>query len=160
MTVVYRLATASDTATLTMLLHDMATEAGRGTAATEASLRDHGFGPDPRFRVVLAEAEARALGFVLVFPEYSSWRGQVGLYVQDLYVRPGSRGRGIAQALLTAAMDCASDWAPSYLTLMVDHRNEAAQAWYARRGFELRERGDLLILDGPKLARLREGPDR
>lgn len=138
----------------------MAAEAGRAIAVTEASLRDHGFGPDPRFRVVLAETGGTALGFTLVFPEYSSWRGAVGLYVQDLYVRPGARGRGIAQALLSAAWDSATDWGPSYLTLMVDHRNDAASAWYARQGFGLRERGDLLILDGPALARLKEGADR
>jgi ribosomal protein S18 acetylase RimI-like enzyme len=107
--------------------------------------------------VVLAEADAEALGFVLVFPEYSSWRGQVGLFVQDLYVRPGARGRGLARALLAVALKAAADWAPAYLTLMVDHRNDAAQAWYARQGFALRERGDLLILDGPALARLTEG---
>jgi hypothetical protein len=40
---------------------------------------------------------------------------------------------------------------------MVDHRNDAAQAWYARQGLALRERGDLLILEGPALTRLTEG---
>ncbi|MGI1660601.1 GNAT family N-acetyltransferase [Palleronia sp. KMU-117] len=160
MTVVYRLAATDDTPTVAELLHEMAAEAGRAIAVTGALLRDHGFGPDPRFRVILAEAEGEVLGLALVFPEYSSWRGAVGLYVQDLYVRPGARGRGIAQALLTAAWDSASDWAPSYLTLMVDHRNDTASAWYERQGFGLRERGDLLILDGPALARLMEGPDR
>jgi GNAT superfamily N-acetyltransferase len=138
------------------MLEEMAAEAGRAVIGTEAALRTHGFGPDPRFRVVLAEAEGQALGFVLVFPEYSSWRGQVGLFVQDLFVRPGARGRGLARALLAAAMEAAADWAPAYLTLMVDHRNASAQTWYARQGFSLRERGDLLILDGKGLARLTE----
>jgi ribosomal protein S18 acetylase RimI-like enzyme len=150
------LARVEDVPEIQTMLEEMAAEAGRAVIGTEAALRAHGFGPDPRFRVVLAEADAQALGFVLAFPEYSSWRGQVGLFVQDLYVRPGARGRGLARALLAAALEAAADWAPAYLTLMVDHRNEAAQAWYARQGFALRERGDLLILDGPGLARLTE----
>jgi ribosomal protein S18 acetylase RimI-like enzyme len=63
----------------------------------------------------------------------------------------------VASDLLAAAMVCAEDWSPSYLTLMVDHQNDAARAWYEKRGFALRERGDLLILDGPALACLTEG---
>ena len=157
MTAVFRVAVAEDAPAIHAMLGEMAAEAGRAVGGTEAALVAHGFGPDPRFRVVLAEAEAQALGFVLVFPEYSSWRGQVGLYVQDLYVRPGARGRGLARDLLAAALDATADWSPAYLTLMVDHRNDAAQGWYARQGFALRERGDLLILDGPGLSRLTEG---
>jgi ribosomal protein S18 acetylase RimI-like enzyme len=157
LTPAFRVAVAEDAPAIHAMLFEMAAEAGRAVAGTEAALRAHGFGPEPRFRVVLAEADAQALGFVLVFPEYSSWRGQVGLYIQDLYVRPGARGRGLARDLLAAALAAAADWAPAYLTLMVDHCNDAAQAWYARRGFVLRERGDLLVLDGPALARLTEG---
>jgi ribosomal protein S18 acetylase RimI-like enzyme len=153
----FRVAGAQDVPAIHAMLEEMAAELGRAVAGTEAAVHAHGFGPDPRFRVVLAETEGQALGFVLAFPEYSSWRGQVGLFVQDLYVRPGARGRGLARDLLAAAMDAAVDWTPAYLTLMVDHRNDAAQAWYARQGFALRERGDLLILDGPALARLTEG---
>jgi ribosomal protein S18 acetylase RimI-like enzyme len=151
-----RLAEAADAATIQVLLREMATEAGRGIAGTEAALLEHGFGATPRFRVVLAELGGAAVGFILVFPEYSSWRGAVGLYVQDLYVRPEARGRGLARALLAAAMDAAADWEAAYLSLMVDHRNDAARAWYENQGFVLRERGDLLILDGPALDRLTE----
>jgi ribosomal protein S18 acetylase RimI-like enzyme len=157
LTPAFRVAVAGDAPAIQAMLEEMAAEAGRAVAGTEAALVAHGFGPDPRFRVVLAEADAQALGFVLVFPEYSSWRGAVGVYVQDLYIRPGARGRGLARDLLAAAFRAAADWAPAYLTLMVDHRNDAAQAWYARQGFALRERGDLLILEGPALARLKEG---
>jgi GNAT superfamily N-acetyltransferase len=152
-----RVAVAGDAPAIQTMLEEMAAEAGRAVDGTDASLRAHGFGPDPRFRVVLAEADDRALGFALVFPEYSSWRGQVGLFVQDLYVRPEARGRGLARALLSAAMDEAGDWGPAYLTLMVDYQNDAARVWYEKQGFVLRERGDLLILDGPALDQLTEG---
>lgn len=156
MTVAYRRATAADARTIHGLLAQMAAEVGRGVTSTPDSLRAAGFGPEPRFRAVLAERAGEALGFALVYPEFSSWRGEVGLYVQDLYVRPDARGARLAAELLSAALDEAADWAPTYMSLMVDHRNLAAQAWYAKRGFALRERGDLLILEGPAMDRLRQ----
>lgn len=156
MIVACRRAEAADVGEIHALLVQMAAEVGRTIAATPEGLRRDGFGPDPRFRAVLAEAEGQPRGLALVYPEYSSWRGQAGLYVQDLYVRPEARGRGVAAELLAAAWGLAADWAPGYLTLMVDHRNSSAQDWYARQGFALRERGDLLILDGAAIQRQRK----
>lgn len=153
MTIGYRRAVAADVAEIHRLLQQMAAEAGRRIVGTEQALRQHGFGPEPRFRAVLAENEGQAIGLALVFPEYSSWRGATGLYVQDLYVQPAARGRGVASALIGAALVCCQDWEPSHVTLMVDQDNILAQGWYARQGFTLRERGDLLILDGAALAR-------
>jgi GNAT superfamily N-acetyltransferase len=153
-TTIYRRAGPQDVALLLRLLQEMAAEVGRSISGTEAALTRHGFGPEPRFRAVLAEADGQAAGFTLIFPEYSSWRGELGIYVQDLYVRPEARGTGVARALLAAAVQAASDWQPVYMTLMVDHRNEDARRWYDRQGFALRERGDLLILDRAALGRL------
>lgn len=157
-TVHFRQATAEDAATLHRLLHAMAAEVGRSPSVTEAALRAHGFGEVPRYRAVLAISDGGARGFSLFYPEFSSWRGQPGLYVQDLYVVPDARGAGIARGLLRAAVDAASDWGVSYVTLMVDHANDAGRAWYASQGFALRERGDLLILTGPTLDAFRKGP--
>ncbi|MDP5084742.1 MAG: GNAT family N-acetyltransferase [Yoonia sp.] len=153
MTVGYRRAVAADVAAIHALLQQMAAEAGRSIAGSDTALRKYGFGPEPRFRAVLAEREGQSIGLALVFPEYSSWRGALGLYVQDLYVQPAARGQGVASALIGAALACCEDWDPSYVTLMVDQDNITAQGWYARQGFALRERGDLLILDGAALAR-------
>lgn len=157
MTATCRTATATDVATLHDLLTQMAAEFGRTIAATPASLHRHGFGPNPRYRAVLAEASGHAEGLAIFYPEFSSWRGQAGLYIQDLYVRPQARGRGLASALLAAALHAAADWQPAYVTLMVDQRNDAAQNWYAKQGFTLRDRGDLMILQGPALHNLTQG---
>ena len=62
-------------------------------------LRD-GFGPSPKFRVVIAEWERQPAGFALFFYNYSTWQGRPGLYLEDLFVHPDFRGRGIGKALL------------------------------------------------------------
>jgi GNAT superfamily N-acetyltransferase len=72
--------------------------------ATEADLLRDGFGETKRFDCVMAElADAnRAIpaGFALYFHNYSTWRGHAGIYLEDLYVRPEHRGKGIGKALL------------------------------------------------------------
>ena len=68
-------------------------------ATTQDILRD-GFGRTPRFRALIAEWEGKAVGFALYFYTYSTWQGRAGLYLEDLFVLPESRGRGIGKTLL------------------------------------------------------------
>jgi ribosomal protein S18 acetylase RimI-like enzyme len=90
---------------------------------------------------------------VLYFPEYSTWRGEMGLFVQDVYVAPEGRGTGLGRQLLAGAMADA-DWAPQFLTLMVAHVNTSARAFYDTLGFDLRDEADQLILEGEGLRAL------
>lgn len=68
--------------------------------ATHADLLRDGFGPVPRFHCLIAEWSGRPVGFALYFYNYSTWRGQAGIYVEDLFVRPPFRRKGIGKALL------------------------------------------------------------
>lgn len=90
--------------------------------ATEAGLRRHLFGEGPgggpSAECVIGELDGRAEGFALYFSNFSTWRGRPGLYLEDLFVRPGARGKGLGRALLlelariALARDCGRmEWA-------------------------------------------------
>jgi GNAT superfamily N-acetyltransferase len=68
--------------------------------ADEASLEASLFGERPQAEVLLACEDGRALGFAVFFHNYSTWRARHGLYLEDLFVRPEDRKRGIGRALL------------------------------------------------------------
>ena len=68
--------------------------------ATEAKLRESLFGAAPAAEVVIASADGVPVGFALYFHNYSTFLGQRGLYLEDLFVRPEWRGRGVGRKLL------------------------------------------------------------
>jgi GNAT superfamily N-acetyltransferase len=67
--------------------------------AAHADLLRDGFGPTPRFHCLIASLEDQPAGFALYFYNYSTWRGHAGIYLEDLFVRPAFRKRGIGKAL-------------------------------------------------------------
>ena len=69
--------------------------------ATEKMLRESLFGPLPAAEVVIGCWNGEPVGFALFFTNFSTFLGRPGLYLEDLYVQPAHRGRGIGKALLT-----------------------------------------------------------
>jgi GNAT superfamily N-acetyltransferase len=67
---------------------------------TPDSLRPHLFGPKPVAEALVAEVGSEVVAFALFFTNFSTFLGQPGLYLEDLYVQPAHRGRGIGGALL------------------------------------------------------------
>ena len=70
--------------------------------ADEAALHATLFGARPAAEVLLAELSATPVGFALFFPSYSTFLAKPGLYLEDLFVEPAARGRGIGVALMSA----------------------------------------------------------
>jgi GNAT superfamily N-acetyltransferase len=70
--------------------------------ADEAAIKSTLFGVKPAAEVLLAEVGGQAVGFALFFQSYSTFLGKPGLYLEDLFVRPAERGRGVGLALMSA----------------------------------------------------------
>ncbi len=69
-------------------------------SATAGGLRSALFAPQPAVFAHVAEADGEVVGFALWFLNFSTWLGGHGIYLEDLYVTPAMRGRGVGKALL------------------------------------------------------------
>jgi GNAT superfamily N-acetyltransferase len=74
---------------------------------TAEQLRTALFGESPKVFCHVAEHEGEVAGCAIWFLSFSTWRGVHGIYLEDLFVRPGTRGTGLGKALLVAlAQEC------------------------------------------------------
>jgi len=97
-----RPATRADVPLILSFIRELATyerDPGAVVATEEALARD-GFGERPLFQVTIAEWSGEAVGFAFWFHAYSTWRGQPTLFLEDLFVRPEARGRGIGTEMM------------------------------------------------------------
>jgi GNAT superfamily N-acetyltransferase len=97
-----RPATPSDVPLVRSLIHELATYEREPDSVliTEEQLLEDGFGPERYYECLIAEYNETPAAFALFFPIYSTWRGR-SLHLEDLFVRPQFRGKGIGKALLT-----------------------------------------------------------
>jgi len=97
-----RPARAEDGEILVDLVHELAIyeKLEHYARATADDFRRHLFGPRPAAEAAIAEAEGTPVGFALWFSSFSTFRGQPGLYLEDIFVKPEFRGRGIGTAML------------------------------------------------------------
>lgn len=107
--------------------------------STPDDMRRFGFGENPAFETLIAEVNGTFAGLCLYFPSFSTWRGQRGVYVQDLYVPEKFRGLGIGERLLRRLAAVARQSGGGYIRLAVDRRNSGARAFYERVGIRLVE---------------------
>jgi GNAT superfamily N-acetyltransferase len=135
MAVIIRDAVAADAATLVSLVHQFEREEGKSAEKlTVADVLAQGFGVQPRFRALFAEDAGRVLGYALFYPSYDSEHAARGLYLQDLFVVPEARGRGVGRALMAAvARACQADGG-CYLFWNALEANHAGRAFYGRLG--------------------------
>ena len=102
--------------------------------AEEADLLRDGFSGSPRFFVEMAEWAGEVAGFALWFFNYSTFQGQRGLYLEDLFVRPSFRERGIGKALLVHLARVAEREGCGRFQWQVLEWNEPAVAFYEALG--------------------------
>jgi len=131
-----RSATAADTPTIAALIRALAEyeRLSQMVVLDEDRLRTHLFGPRPFAEVLLAEEAREVAGFALFFHNFSTFLGQPGIYLEDLFVRPEYRGQGHGKALLTAVAQLAVQRDCGRLEWAVLDWNEPALRFYRSLG--------------------------
>ncbi|HXZ28917.1 MAG TPA: GNAT family N-acetyltransferase [Terriglobales bacterium] len=151
-----RPATAADVSLILAFIRELAAYEREpdAVAATEADLLRDGFGPRPEFRVLLAEWDAQPAGFALFFHNYSTWQGRPGLYLEDLFVRPQFRGKGIGKALLVRLAQIARQENCGRLAWEVLDWNTPSIEFYKSLGAETLREWLIMRVQGEALDRL------
>jgi GNAT superfamily N-acetyltransferase len=114
---------------------------------TEADLLADGFGPQPRFRTLIAEHEGETAGLALYFIIYSTWTSRYVLYLEDLYVAPKFRRRGVGRALLDELDRLAASENCHQVRWLVHRKNQSALDLY--RSWGARAADDWLLMSRP-----------
>jgi GNAT superfamily N-acetyltransferase len=125
--------------------------------ADPAELGRHLFGPAPKAAAVIAFHAAEPAGFALFFHNFSTFLGKPGLYLEDLYVRPAQRGRGIGEALLRHLARLAVERGCGRFEWSVLDWNRAAIEFYRRLGAVPMDEWTVYRVSGPALAALAAG---
>lgn len=106
--------------------------------ATEDGLREHLFesahGNRPVAECIIGELDGMPEGFALYFTNFSTWRGRPGLYLEDLFVRPRARGRGLGKALFLHLAGIALDRGHGRMEWAVLDWNSPAIEFYKSLG--------------------------
>jgi GNAT superfamily N-acetyltransferase len=150
-----RLATEADVPAILTLIHALATYEREPDAVQigEAELRRDGFGPQPLFECLIADDQGEAAGFALYFPIYSTWRGP-SVHLEDLFVQPSHRGRGIGKALLGYVAAVAMERGCTRMQWDVLDWNTPAIDFYRSCGAVMLEPWRIMRVSGAALARL------
>jgi GNAT superfamily N-acetyltransferase len=127
--------------------------------ATEETLRATLFGAKPVGEVLIAEDGGTPVGFALFFQNYSTFLAQPGLYLEDLFVIPAARGRGVGRFLLERLSQIAIERNYGRVEWAVLDWNAPAIGFYRRIGAQPMSDWTVMRLTGDALSRLAAGQD-
>ena len=131
-----RVAQAADVAEIRAMIHGLAVyeKLEHVMTATEEQLRETLFGARPGAEVLLGYLDGVCAGFALFFPNYSTFLAKPGLYLEDLFVKPEYRGRGVGLALLQQLAKIAVERDYGRVEWSVLDWNEPAIGFYKKLG--------------------------
>jgi GNAT superfamily N-acetyltransferase len=150
-----RSATAADVPLILGFIRDLAAyeKLSHEVVATEETLHRTLFGEKPAAHVVIAETAGTPAGFALYFFNYSTFLAKPGLYLEDLFVKPGFRGQGTGRALLLHLAKIANARGCGRMEWSVLDWNEPAIRFYESLGARRMTEWQICRLTGPGLAR-------
>lgn len=134
-----RATTATDVPILFGLIQALAEyeKLSHQVTGTEDALSRHLFGEHPCIEAILAEWEGKPVGFALFFQNYSTFLTKPGLYLEDLFVLPEYRGKGIGKSLIQTLAQIAVERDYGRLEWAVLDWNEPAIAFYKQMGADV-----------------------
>ena len=137
----FRVASADDAGAIHALILELAEQMGdrEKVGSTSKDMRTALLGAEPAVHALLAEQGDEAIGVAIFFLSYSTWRGSNGVYLQDIYLRPGKREAGTGKKLLSKIAEWATAQGADHLRLSVDVENLAAQSFYRHIGMSDRD---------------------
>jgi GNAT superfamily N-acetyltransferase len=122
--------------------------------ATEEDIIRDGFGAEPKYRCLIAEWNREPAGFAFFFYNYSTWLGKAGLYLEDLFVLPEMRGKGIGKALLQKLAQIAVAENCYGMRWQVLEWNEPALKFYETLDAHIMDEWETMRLMEPALSKL------
>ncbi len=128
--------------------------------ATEEDFRRALFGPSPQVFALVADMAGDLIGLAVYFVSFSTWTGRHGLYLEDLFVVPEHRSRGVGRALLGVLAARAVDRGCARLEWAVLDWNQPAIDFYRSLGAVLADEWTTFRLSGPALAELARNGER
>ncbi|MBZ5721414.1 MAG: GNAT family N-acetyltransferase [Acidobacteriia bacterium] len=152
-----RPATVNDVPLLRTLIRELAEYEHEldSVLITESELARDGFGNDPKFCALLAEWDGQAAGYALFFDFYSTWRGRQ-LFLEDLFVRPQFRGKGIGKGLLIKVARLSQEEGCSGMRWEVLGWNQSAIDMYRSLGADFLDDWKLVLLKDQALRDMAE----
>jgi GNAT superfamily N-acetyltransferase len=154
-----RPAEVSDVRLILQFIHELATyeREPEAVVATEADLLRDGFGERPFFQCLIAEFDGVPAGFAFYFFNYSTWRGRAGIHLEDLFVRPPFRGKGIGKALLIKVAEVAVANQCARFQWDVLDWNQTAIDFYHSLGAKFLSEWRIMRVSGAELTALAAG---
>ena len=125
----------------------------QAAVATAADLLRDGFGDKPVFQCLIAEWDGQPAAMALYFPFYSTWRGNAGIHLEDLFVRPQYRRKGIAKALFARLAAIALERGDRFQWHVLDW-NRMAINFYEQMGAIMLDEWRIMRIDGEALEAL------
>jgi len=108
----------------------------------------YGFGAEKCIECVVAERDGHVVAAMLMFDEFSTWRGEKGVYVLDIYIAPQARGSGLGRRLIARAAEWGRTRGARYVRLSVDQKNIHAINFYEAIGFKEGAHDRVFLLSG------------